>query len=158
MGTITKLNDVLCANINKVDDILKSSIKYWDDNTFCPPTPTPTPTPAGPTPTPTTVPPTPTPEPPTPTPTPEPTQCPRGCCNVELCYSDSSCGESCLCNRLDPVYLGINCETDACILANAYGIFVDDKCGTPAAEGYYSDGTDCYYWDGGSNLNFAGGC
>ena len=48
MGTLTKLNDVLCANISKVDDILKANASMWDDNTFCPsatPTPTPTPSP-----------------------------------------------------------------------------------------------------------------
>ena len=64
MGTITKLNDVLCSSINRVDGISKSSIELWDDNTFCPeasPTPTPTPT-RTPTPTPTRT--------PTPTPTP----------------------------------------------------------------------------------------
>ena len=44
MGTVTKLNDVLCANISKVDDVLKANASKWDDNTFCPPTPTPTPT------------------------------------------------------------------------------------------------------------------
>ena len=54
MGTVTKLNNVLCANISKVDNVLKSNASKWDDNTFCPtPTPTPT-TPVGtPTPTPT---------------------------------------------------------------------------------------------------------
>ena len=49
MGIITKLNDVLCVNISKVDDKLKSGIRYYDDNTFCPtPTPTPSPTPTKP--------------------------------------------------------------------------------------------------------------
>jgi hypothetical protein len=48
MGTVTKLNDVLCVNISKVDDVLKANASKWDDNTFCPsatPTPTPTPSP-----------------------------------------------------------------------------------------------------------------
>jgi hypothetical protein len=73
MGTITKLNDVLCANISKVDDIFKGEYSKWDDNTFCPsgPTPTPTPTPTA-----------------TPTPTPTPA-CAPGCCGVELCFDDS---------------------------------------------------------------------
>jgi hypothetical protein len=152
MGTINTLNGVECGIINAVNNLLAGAggdILKWDDNTFCPvPTATPTPTPT----------PTPSPTPGGPTPTPEPTQCPRGCCYVELCYADSSCSESCLCNRLAPVYLGINCETDDCILVNAYGIFDDDRCGTPAVEGYYSDGTDCYYWDGSGNLNFTGPC
>ena len=54
MAIITKLNDVLCVNISKIDDVLKSNVLYFDENTFCPtPTPTPT-TPVGtPTPTPT---------------------------------------------------------------------------------------------------------
>ena len=62
MAIITKLNDVLCVNISKIDNVLKTNVKYFDNNTFCPtPTPTPT-TPVGtPTPTPTkTVTPTPT--------------------------------------------------------------------------------------------------
>ena len=47
MGNITKLNDVLCGNINAVNNLLAGAggdIKFWDDNPFCP-TPTPTPTP-----------------------------------------------------------------------------------------------------------------
>ena len=45
MGTITKLNDVLCGSISKVDNVLKANASKWDDNTFCPQTtPTPTPT------------------------------------------------------------------------------------------------------------------
>ena len=72
MGTITKLNDVLCSSINRVDSISKTSIELWDDNTFCPAaTPTPTPTRTL-TPTPTrTLTPTPT-RTLTPTPTPSP--------------------------------------------------------------------------------------
>jgi hypothetical protein len=46
MGTVTKLNNVLCANISKVDSILKANASKWDDNTFCPVSPTPTPTPS----------------------------------------------------------------------------------------------------------------
>ena len=45
MGTITKINDILCANVAKLDDILKANAENWDDNAFCPvgsPTPTPT--------------------------------------------------------------------------------------------------------------------
>ena len=75
MAIITKLNDVLCVNISKIDDVLKSNVLYFDENTFCPtPTPTPT-TPVGtPTPTPTqTLTPTPT---PTQTLTPTPTNTP----------------------------------------------------------------------------------
>ena len=39
MGTITKLNNVLCANISKVDNVLKANASKWDDNTFCDATP-----------------------------------------------------------------------------------------------------------------------
>jgi hypothetical protein len=88
MGTITKLNNVLCSSINRVDGISKSSIELWDDNTFCPaasPTPTPTRTP---TPTPTITPtrtPTPTPTI-TPTRTPTPTPSPAGPSFLEVGY------------------------------------------------------------------------
>jgi len=57
MAIITKLNDVLCANISKIDDVLKSNVLYFDENTFCPtPTPTPTTQVGTPTPTPTVTP------------------------------------------------------------------------------------------------------
>jgi hypothetical protein len=66
MAIISKLNDVSCVYISKIDDVLKSNVLYFDDNTFCPqPTRTPTPTPT------TTRTPTPT---PTQTPTNTPTQ------------------------------------------------------------------------------------
>ena len=87
MGTITKLNDVLCSSINRVDGITKSSIELWDDNTFCPeesPTPTPTPT-RTPTPTPTRTP-TPT---PTRTPTPTPTPSAAGFFEVGYCCDNN---------------------------------------------------------------------
>jgi hypothetical protein len=80
MGTITKLNNVLCSSINQVDGITKSSIELWDDNTFCPeatPTPTPTPT-RTPTPTPT----------PTSTPTPTPSPAVNNKKLVRLCCGD----------------------------------------------------------------------
>ena len=35
MGTVAKLNDVLCGSISKVDDVLKANASKWDDNTFC---------------------------------------------------------------------------------------------------------------------------
>ena len=142
MGTISKLNDVLCANISKVDDKTKSSISKWDDNTFCPSvTPTPTPTLA-------------TSQTPTPTPavTPTPTEtlpCDPGCCYVELCYSPDGCRDACPCNNIRPVYLSRPCKFDPCELAYATGIFNDDFCTDPAPEGYYSDGVDCYSWFAG---------
>jgi hypothetical protein len=164
MAIITKLNDVLCVNISKIDDVLKSNAKFFDDNTFCPtPTPTPT-TPVGtPTPTPTrTLTPTPTNTPtiagstPTPTPT---TPCTPGCCLVELCYDRNDCTRACACNTTVFVYLSTPCDTDPCTLANATGIFDDDKCLIPAASGFYSDGVDCYEWDAGSSiLTFSGKC
>ena len=97
MGTITKLNDVLCSSIRKVDDKAKSEIKFWDDNTFCPepsPTPTPTITPTRtPTPTPTRTPtPTPTITPtrtPTPTPTPSAANYKK---RVDLCCDNTITG------------------------------------------------------------------
>jgi hypothetical protein len=104
MGTITKLNNVLCSSINRVDGISKSSIELWDDNTFCPaasPTPTPTITPTRtPTPTPTitpTITPTRTPTPtPTITPTRTPTPTPSSAVNnkkrVDLCCDNTITG------------------------------------------------------------------
>ena len=174
MGTITKLNNVLCANISKVDNVLKANASKWDNNTFCPATPTPTPTqtstPASVTPsvtptktvTPTLTPtktktPTPT---VTPTLTPTPTEtpgCTPGCCEVVLCYDAASCVKACSCNITVNVYLSIPCNTDPCELAYATGIFVDTGCRTPAAQGYYSDGTTCYTWIGG-NLSYSGTC
>jgi hypothetical protein len=204
MGTITKLNNVLCANISKVDDILKANASKWDDNTFCPsvsPTPTPTPSPAvncrqgtvadlasysfwdccgvyfegsgepgfqacfdanrlnsgisndasctqscvTPTPTPTI------------TPTPTPVPCERGCCFVELCYSERDCTDACQCNDLRGVYLSQPCYLDPCELAYADGIYKNDGCTDPAEEGYYSDNTNCYLWQSGI-LTIQGTC
>ena len=105
MATISIVNDVLCVNISKIDDILKSNVKYFDDNVFCQqttptptptktqtPTPTPTRTPASVTPTPTI---TPTSTPPSVTPTPTPTQfatkCMGGHIPKDTVYSYVSC-------------------------------------------------------------------
>jgi len=45
MGIISRLNDVLCVNISRIDGTLKQNINLFDLNSFCPtPTPTPTPT------------------------------------------------------------------------------------------------------------------
>ena len=140
MGTVTKLNDVLCANISKVDDILKANASKWDDNTFCSAvSPTPTPTPG---------------LSPTPTPTPTPA-CVPDCCLRELC-SGSDCTDACACFNVVEVYLHLPCGGD-CILSNADGIFRDSRCGIPAKVGSYSDGTDCYDWDG-STLSYQGPC
>ena len=184
MGTITKLNNVLCANISKVDNVLKANASKWDDNTFCPATPTPTPTPTKtvtptptltqtptrtltPTPTQTSTPASVTPSVTptntvTPTLTPTPTEtpgCTPDCCLVELCYDVNDCEKSCLCNRNTVfVYLSIPCDTDPCELAYATGIFTNDDCKTPAPAGYYSDARDCYEWDGTSSLTFQGPC
>ena len=176
MGTITKLNNVLCANISKVDNVLKSNASKWDDNTFCPATPTPTPTPTltqtptrtlTPTPTQTSTPasvtpsvtPTPTVTPtstppsvtPTPTPTPTPTTpCATDCCVIKLVYSNVDCIDAC-----DPVYFPIDyyitkCSVNSCDLSKAIEIYADNfsgKCEVIAADGYYSDGVICGYWD-----------
>jgi len=142
MANITKINDILCVDVAKLDDILKAGVAFWDDNTFCPGgSPTPTPTPGGGSPTPT---PTPT---FTPTPTPTPTlPCTPGCCFVELCFSPNDCVEACECNTTRPVYLSRPCKFDPCELSFATGIYNDDLCTDPAPDGYYSDGTNCYSW------------
>ena len=163
MGTISKVNDILCANISKIDDVLKANASKFDDNTFCPSSPTPTPTP---TPTPgTTATQTPTPTPtqtqtgtPTPTPTPTPTTpCSPDCCFVKLCYSPDDCTASCSCNRPEPFYLHLPCKDDPCTMAYADGIYFDDQCTIPGEVGYYSDGTECYYWDQ-STLTYNSNC
>ena len=204
MAIITKLNDVLCVNISKIDNVLKTNVNYFDNNTFCPtPTPTPT-TPVGtPTPTPTkTVTPTPTNTPtltqtltptntptltrtltptptntptltqtltPTPTPTstqagstptPTPTSttvCSPGCCAAELWYG-RDCSAACGKENFDLFFLSIPCETDPCTLANATGIFINASCTTKAGSGSYSDGVDCYDWDGSSSLTYNSPC
>ena len=111
-------------------------------------TPTPTNTPAGATPSPT----------PrvTPTPTQTPPDCPKDCCIVQLCYSNKNCQDACLCNELVNVYLTV-CTGNPCQLSAAFGIFDDDTCTELAAQGYYSDGTNCYTWFGGV-LTLSGSC
>jgi hypothetical protein len=196
MASIQKINGVLCITIAKLDDVLEANIKKVDDINFCTLncrlgtietgtysfwdccgdyfegfngspaltcydanlpfnnitdggstctvscTPTPTPTPS-----------------PTPTPTPTPTPCPPGCCFVELCYSDKDCAAVCVCLDLRPVYLHQPCQDDPCELAYADGIFEDPGCSTPATEGYYSSGTDCWYWNATDlTLTYQGPC
>ena len=158
MGTVTKLNDVLCGNISKVDDVLKANASKWDDNVFCPQgTPTPTPTQTL-TPTPTPTPPTKTSTPtptltqtltPTPTPTPT-TPCATDCCAIDLVYSSVDCTDAC-----DPVYIPTRhyitkCSGTNCKLSSAIEIYLDNssgKCQVIAESGYYSDGISCGYWD-----------
>jgi hypothetical protein len=123
MGTVTKLNDVLCVNISKVDDILKANASKWDDNTFCDSTP-----------------------------------CTPDCCPVELCFNDRRCSVACGCRSPFVAYLSRPCNTDPCGLAYATGIFADEKCTEPAQAGFYSDGSDCYEWDGTSSLTPQGPC
>lgn len=170
MGTIAKVNNILCANIAKIDNVLKAGAYKLDDNIFCPPevTPTPTPTvtvtptstrPRLVTPTPTNTPagatPSPTPKV-TPTPTQTPPECPKDCCIVQLCYSNKNCQDACLCNEPVNVYLTV-CTGNPCELSAAFGIFDDDTCTVLAAQGYYSDGTNCYTWFGGV-LTLSGSC
>ena len=160
MGTVAKVNDVLCDLISKIDDVSKTNASKFDDNNFCAVSPTPTPTPTTspggtvtPTPTPTITPTI------TPTPTPTPSApCVKGCCLTQLCYSDLDCATSCSCNEFFEVYLSLPCDTNPCTLANAIGIFRNDTCTSVAPAGYYSDGTDCYYWDGSTNLTLQGPC
>ena len=123
MGTVTKLNDVLCANISKVNLASKEVASRWADNTFCDATP-----------------------------------CTPDCCLVELCFSERDCRSACGCRVTVEAFLSRPCNTDPCGLAYATGIFTNDKCGDPAPAGYYSDGTDCWLWDGDSNLTPQGPC
>jgi hypothetical protein len=154
MATISKINDILCTNVAKLNNVLKANAAFWDDNSFCPDVPlTPTPTPtvtATITPTPRVT--------PTLTPTPSLTapDCPRDCCLVQLCYSSKNCQDACLCNDLVEVYLSV-CVGDYCMLSAANGIFVEETCTTPSPGGYYSDGTSCYLWQGGV-LSFSSTC
>ena len=139
MGTVTKLNDVLCGNISKVDDVLKANASKWDDNVFCPqgtPTPTPTQTLT---------------QTLTPTPTPTPTTpCATDCCAIDLVYSSVDCTDAC-----DPVYIPTRhyitkCSGTNCKLSSAIEIYIDNfsgKCEVIASDGYYSDGLSCGYWD-----------
>ena len=176
MGTITKLNNVLCANISKVDNVLKSNASKWDDNTFCPATPTPTPTPTltqtptrtlTPTPTQTSTPasvtpsvtPTPTVTPtstppsvtPTPTPTPTPTTpCATDCCVIKLVYSNVDCIDACDQFQIPVLHYITKCSANSCALSKAIEIYLDNfsgKCEVIAPDGYYSDGVICGYWD-----------
>ena len=123
MGTVTKLNDVLCANISKVNFASKEVASRWADNTFCDATP-----------------------------------CTPDCCLVELCFSERDCRSACGCRVTVEAFLSRPCNTDPCGLAYATGIFTNDKCGDTAPAGYYSDGTDCWLWDGDSILTPQGPC
>jgi hypothetical protein len=154
MATISKINDILCANVAKLDNVLKAGVAFWDDNAFCPDVPlTPTPTPtvtATITPTPRVTPTL------TPTPSQTPPECPKDCCFRQLCYSSKNCQDACLCNELVNVYLTV-CTGDPCELSVAFGIYDDDICTTPSPDGYYSDGSSCYLWQGGV-LSFSSTC
>ena len=81
----SKLNDVSCENISKIDDVLKSNIRYFDNNDFScqQTTPTPTPTP--------TITPTSTPPSVTPTPTPTPANCVEGHIPKDTNYEYRDC-------------------------------------------------------------------
>ena len=188
MPTLSKINDILCQNIAKIDDVLKGNAAKIDDISFCTPTATQTPTvtrtptstPGGsqtptpsntstvtPTPTFTSTPtntmtPTPrvtdTPTPtPTPTVTPSTTPCVLDCCFTQLCYSDADCVTACQCNDIRDVYLH-KCLDAPCRLGNAFGIYDDKNCTVPSAAGYYSDGVECYYWDGSSSVTLDSIC
>jgi hypothetical protein len=70
----------------------------------------------------------------------------------------SDCVDACSCNNLKPFYLSTPCDGDDCVLSNATGIFNDERCLEPAADGFYSDGSSCYEWDGTSVLTSQGPC
>jgi hypothetical protein len=55
------------------------------------------------------------------------------------------------------VYLHQPCYLDPCELAYADGIFNDYTCSDPASAGFYSDGTNCYEWDG-VTLSYSSAC
>jgi hypothetical protein len=166
MAIITKLNNVLCVNISKIDNVLKSNAKFFDDNTFCPtPTPTPT-TPVGtPTPTPTiTLTPTPTNTPTltrtlTPTPTntptltrtltPTPTNTPTLTLRLTSTPTPTPtltpttpCGRGCCYVEL---CYSINDCADACQCNQSVGVYLDickvTPCRLSSAFGIYSDDT-----------------
>jgi hypothetical protein len=145
MGTITKLNNVLCANISKVDNVLKANASKWDDNTFCP-TPTPTTSVGTPTPTPT---PTNTPAGATPSPTPTPTVTPSTPCKLDCCLGSLSYGNDCYnaCEGIPTTYYLSICQGTSCRLSLAFGIYHDSECTVAGIDGYYADSTGCYYWD-----------
>jgi hypothetical protein len=104
-------------------------------------TPTPTPTPTK-----------------TTTPTPTPTPCVELCCLKEFCFDDNDPGRACECNVSVQVYLHIPCSSD-CSLSTADGIFDDANCRTPAAQGFYTDSVDVYYWDPNQpSLSYYGPC
>ena len=188
MGTIAKVNNILCGNISKIDNILKANASKLDNNIFCPVTPTPTVTRGGtPTPTPSvtftqtptvtrtqtpavtqtptnTI--TPTPiitESPTGTPsvTPTPTRTPEAC-PKDCCFVQlcySSKNCQDACLCNEPVNVYLTvCVGDNCELSAAYGIYEEDSCTNPAISGYYSNGVICYYWDGVSTLSFNSNC
>jgi hypothetical protein len=140
MANISAVNGIACVDIGSIDGIAKVDISLFDGIPFCAdvsPTPTPTITP-------------------TPTPTPV---CDPGCCFVELCYSDADCKRACGCDDVRGVYLHQPCQDDPCELAYADGIFEDPGCSTPATEGYYSSGTDCWYWNATDlTLTYQGPC
>jgi hypothetical protein len=92
---------------------------------------------------------------PTPTQTPTPTPCPQGCCFVQLCYDANDCTTACQCNDLRDVYIHY-CLDAGCRLPGL-GIYDDKNCTVPAATGYYSDGTNCFYWDG-TDVTLQGPC
>jgi hypothetical protein len=155
MANISSVNGILCVDIGSINGNAKIDIFQFDGIEFCVATPTPTPT-VSPTNTPT---PTPTQSPGGVTPTPTPTEsppCVPDCCFVELCYDANECAEACACNIFKPYYLHLPCGGD-CRLSNADGIFDDSRCSVPAEAGFYSDGTDCWYWDT-TNLTYQGPC
>ena len=173
MAIITKLNDVLCVNISKIDNVLKTNVKYFDNNTFFPtPTPTPT-TPVGtPTPTPTitltntptltrTLTPTPTNTPtltqtltPTLTPTNTPTLTSTNSSPIPTPTLTTPCKLSCCATSLS---YGGDCF-DACngilTFPHYLSICEGDPCSLSSAFGIYTDATctnpasDGYYSDG----------
>ena len=156
MANISAVNGILCVDIGSVNSNAKIDIFQFDGIEFCVATPTPTPT-VSPTNTPT---PTPTQSPGRVTPTPTPTEsppCVPDCCFVELCYDANECGEACACNIRKSYYLHLPCG-GTCDLSNADGIFDDERCSIQAAEGFYSNGSDCWYWDGSSTLAYNGPC
>ena len=178
MGTVAKLNDVLCGSISKVDDVLKANASKWDDNTFCSqnciegnidtftnysykdccyPYAQITGNTGG-----------------------DKLNicfdttgyrlnvtavspqviCDKSvltsCCEIQLGYSEFNPSNACGLYQ-ESYYISIPCLATSCDLSSAFAIYTDNSCTSLAPEGYYSDGTD-YGTQGAVSFTFNGPC
>ena len=179
MGTVTKLNDVLCGSISKVDDVLKANASKWDENTFCATcieghipketeflyreccypflqiTGT-----SGSETTGYTVCFNPTYNRINVTAVSPQVICDTSvltrCCEIQLGYSEFDPSNACT-DTLDTYYISVPCLATSCDLSGALAVYTDDSCTLLAPEGYYSDGTD-YGTQGALSFTFNGPC